>query len=72
MNTADDIPVEIRARVEANVLFDAVRAGDFARAAQAQESLRRLGWHVSREPIERASGQSGRKRGARAQVVAPC
>jgi hypothetical protein len=46
----DEIPVEIRARVEANALFDALRSGDYASAAQAQERLRALGWIVRRDP----------------------
>jgi hypothetical protein len=50
---ADEIPVEIRARVEANALFDSLHAGDYAGAAQAQERLRALGWYVGREPIPR-------------------
>jgi hypothetical protein len=45
-----DVPVEIQARVEANLFFDALRAGDYAGAARAQDNLRALGWHVSREP----------------------
>jgi hypothetical protein len=53
MIPSEQIPVEIRARVEANALFDAVRWGDYASAAQAQERLRALGWHLSREPAER-------------------
>jgi hypothetical protein len=46
----DEIPIEIRARVEANALFDAVQSGDYTRAAQAQERLRALGWIVRRDP----------------------
>jgi hypothetical protein len=53
MSPSDDIPVEIRARVEANALFNALQVGDYAGAAQAQERLRSLGWHVSREPAPR-------------------
>jgi hypothetical protein len=49
METVEPIPPEIRAGVEANALFDAVRRGDFASAAQAQEKLRELGWYLSRE-----------------------
>lgn len=51
MDPSEDIPVEIRARVEAAALFDALRSGDYTVAAQAQESLRVLGWHLSREPV---------------------
>jgi hypothetical protein len=47
---ADDIPIEIRARVEANALFIAIQAGDYARAARAQERLRNLGWILARAP----------------------
>jgi hypothetical protein len=50
MVTAEVIPAEVRARVEANALFDALRTGDYTGAAQAQERLRLLGWYVSREP----------------------
>jgi hypothetical protein len=53
MVTSEDIPIEIRARVEANALFDAIQIGDYKSAAQAQERLRVLGWHVSREPASR-------------------
>jgi hypothetical protein len=53
VDTTDDIPVEIRARVEANALFDALRTGDYASAAVAQERLRDLGWYVGREPAPR-------------------
>ena len=51
VDTSEDIPVEIRARVEANALFDALQAGDYAGAALAQERLNAMGWHVSRKPI---------------------
>lgn len=47
---AEPIPPEIHARVAANTLFDAVRRGDYATAAKAQERLRGLGWHLTREP----------------------
>ena len=56
------IPNEIRASVEANALFDAVRHGDFAGAAQAQARLRDLGWYLSRNPQP-----SGRRKSARPQ-----
>jgi hypothetical protein len=49
MDTRESIPTEVRAGVEASALFDALRRGDFTAAAQAQERLRELGWHVSRE-----------------------
>jgi hypothetical protein len=48
-----DVPIEIRARVEANAFFDALNAGDYAGAAQAQANLRSLGWYVSREPLQK-------------------
>jgi hypothetical protein len=60
VDTREDIPVEIRARVEANALFDALQVGDYAVAAQAQESLRALGWYVSRQPAHR--GRATRRR----------
>jgi hypothetical protein len=62
MVSAEDIPVEIRARVEATALFDALREGDYASAAEAQEHLRSLGWYVSREPRRkrRATPENGR------------
>ncbi len=50
LETSEAIPVELRARVEAVALFDALHAGDYAGAALAQERLRTLGWNVSREP----------------------
>ena len=40
MYTAESIPPEVRASVEANALFDALRRGDYAAAAKAQERLR--------------------------------
>jgi hypothetical protein len=43
------IPPEIRAQVEATALFESLRRGDYAAAAAAQERLRTLGWHISRE-----------------------
>jgi hypothetical protein len=49
MENVEPIPPEIRAGVEANALFDAVRRGDFASAARAQENLKELGWYLSRE-----------------------
>jgi hypothetical protein len=52
----DDIPTEVRARIEANALFDALREGDYASAARAQERLRALGWHVSRAPAPKRCG----------------
>jgi hypothetical protein len=45
----EPIPPEIRAGVEANALFDALRRGDYVTAARAQVRLRELGWHLSRE-----------------------
>jgi hypothetical protein len=44
------IPVEIRATVETTAFFDALRRGDYAGAARAQERLRALGWDVARYP----------------------
>jgi hypothetical protein len=49
MEAIETIPPEIRANVEANALFDALRRGDYAAAAKAQERLRELGWNVSRD-----------------------
>jgi hypothetical protein len=45
-----EIPAEIRATVETNAFFDALRDGDYAAAARAQERLRALGWDISRHP----------------------
>jgi hypothetical protein len=44
-----DVPIEVQARVEANAFFEALRAGDYAAAAEAQERLRAIGWHISRK-----------------------
>jgi hypothetical protein len=44
-----EIPPEIRAEVETRALFEAVRRGDYAQAARAQERLREMGWHINRE-----------------------
>jgi hypothetical protein len=48
MEAAVQIPVEARAAVECNALFDALRHGDYSAAARAQERLRELGWDVRR------------------------
>ena len=42
------IPIEIRARVEANAFFDAILEGDYARAARAQERIQRYGFRIGR------------------------
>jgi hypothetical protein len=60
----DEIPIEIRARVEANALFDAVQAGDYTRAAQAQERLRALGWIVRRDPALKSRKAPRSERGS--------
>jgi hypothetical protein len=57
------IPTEIRARIEATAFFDALRAGDYAGAAQAQERLHALGWRLSREPA--ATGRQARRKPSR-------
>jgi hypothetical protein len=49
MEATVDIPPEMRASVECNALFDALRRGDYAAAASAQNRLRELGWTVTRE-----------------------
>jgi dihydrodipicolinate synthase/N-acetylneuraminate lyase len=49
MEATETIPPEVRAGVEANALFDAVRRGDYAAAAKAQERLKELGWTVTRD-----------------------
>ena len=60
MSTPQSIPDEIRASVEANAMFDALRRGDFAAAARAQERLSEMGWYVSREPKPRPRRKAGR------------
>ena len=62
MNT-EEIPTEVRARIEATAFFDALRAGDYAGAAQAQERLHMLGWRLSREPA--AKGRQTRLKPSR-------
>jgi hypothetical protein len=49
MQGTQQIPAEVRASVEANVLFDAVHRGDFVAAAEAQERLKEMGWYLGRE-----------------------
>jgi hypothetical protein len=49
MESSESIPPEIRASVEADALFGALRRGDYASAAKSQERLKGLGWHLSRE-----------------------
>ena len=61
MNDSEEIPVEIRARVEANALFEALRVGDYTEAARSQERLRALGFHLSREaPHQRRASKRSR------------
>ena len=43
------IQPEIRASVEANAFFLALKDGDYASAAKSQERLKELGWYLSRE-----------------------
>ena len=58
-NDEKDIPIEIRARVEANAFFIAIQEGDYAGAARAQEQLRLLGWDLTRAKKKRkAAGMS--------------
>jgi hypothetical protein len=58
VETQELIAPETRARVEANALFEAVRQGDYQAAAVAQQRLKELGWHVSREqPAKRKGGR---------------
>jgi hypothetical protein len=47
--TVDPVPIEIRAQIEASAVFDALRRGDLTAAARAQERLREMGWHLTRE-----------------------
>jgi hypothetical protein len=49
MCNSETIPTEVRASIEANALFDALQRGDYAAAAKAQETLRELGWNISRD-----------------------
>lgn len=49
MDGTKSSPPEIRAEVEVNILFDALRRGDYAAAAKAQERLHELGWYITRE-----------------------
>jgi hypothetical protein len=68
MSTVEPIPPEIQAGVEANALFDALRRGDYATAARAQERLREMGWHLSRETPKL---QKRRLQATRPEEVAP-
>jgi hypothetical protein len=49
MTSTDSIPPEARAQVECNALFEALRRGDYAAAAAAQEQLRKFGWILTRK-----------------------
>jgi hypothetical protein len=65
MSVTIEIPVEARAAVECNALFDALRYGDYPAAARAQERLRELGWDVRRvsgRPIRRQSNRDADRR----------
>jgi hypothetical protein len=67
MGMPEEIPVEIRASVEANALFDCIRRGDFAGAARAQQRLIELGWYISREPKPQR-----RRKSAPSVEASPC
>jgi hypothetical protein len=56
------IPNEIRAQVVAGMFFDAVREGDYPRAASMQQYLRELGWHVVRVAEESARSERERRK----------
>jgi hypothetical protein len=71
MNAVEPIPPEIQAGVEANALFDALRRGDYATAARAQERLREMGWYLGREAPRRPRRGSARQQVAR-PGGAPC
>lgn len=60
MSTADEVPPEIRARVEANAFFDALREGDYGRAAKAQERIQQFGYYVGRALEKRGPGKPSR------------
>ncbi len=60
MDPPDRISPEIRARAEANALFLALHRGELARAAQAQERLRLLGWNLTREQPKPGRGEGTR------------
>jgi len=40
-------------------LYEAAKSGDYARAAQAQAELDRLGWRVDRKPRRKARQAEG-------------
>jgi hypothetical protein len=66
MEAPIQIPVEARAAVECNALFDALRHGDYSAAARAQERLRELGWDVRRlssKPARRPSNHQPASQG---------
>jgi hypothetical protein len=67
MEATIHIPVEARAAVECNALFDALKAGDYPAAARAQERLRDLGWEVRRTSSEPPSRRKHRRQAARRQ-----
>ena len=69
MNAAIEIPIETRAAVECNALFDALRRSDYPAAARAQERLRELGWDVRRKPSESPRRPKPCQQAARPQGV---
>ncbi len=50
MESIEATTSEYSAGAVANILFDALRRGDFSAAARAQERLAQLGWYLTKEP----------------------
>jgi hypothetical protein len=48
VSTAEEspIPVEVRARIEANAFFTALQVGDYEGVARAHTRLLELGWYI--------------------------
>lgn len=56
------IQPEIRASVEANAFFIALRDGDYASAIKSQERLKEMGWHVGRDTPQSRRRKAGTTR----------
>jgi hypothetical protein len=55
------IPPEIRARIEAIAFLEAIREGDYAGAARAQERIQKHGYLIGRAPEKRPARKAPRK-----------
>jgi hypothetical protein len=55
------IPPEIKARIEAIAFLEAIREGDYAGAARAQERIQKHGYFIGRAPEKRPARKPPRQ-----------